>query len=385
MLKDTNLLRIPGPSPVPPSVQRAMAQPMIGHRGHETAELVQGLKQKIKTVFGTKQEVMMIAGSGTSGLEAAVVNTASAGDEVLVIVTGAFGDRFAKICESYQLIVHRLDVTWGKAVDPNEVKDILVKNPTIKGVFATYCETSTGVINPIKEISLMVHEHSDALVIVDGVSCVGGIDTRMDEWEIDIFVTGSQKALMLPPGLNFVAVSERAWQVIEANEQPRFYLDLLKYKENLKANSTPFTPAVSLLFGLEQVLKLFEEEGLEKVYARHTLMKDMIRSAMKALDIPLLTTEEQASPTVTAIRPTDFDGEALRKMVKKEFNLDLAGGQQHLKGKIIRIGHMGYCTPADILQIVSLLEMGLQKIGKNVSLGQGVAAAQEVYLAEGLK
>src|SRR5690625_4902335 len=154
---------------------------MIGHRGKETTILMQGIKTKLKQVFGTTQDVMIVTGSGTSGLEAAVVNTASTGDEVLVIVTGAFGDRFAKICESYQLIVHRLEVTWGKAVDPNEVKDILLKNPSIKGVFATYCETSTGVINPIKEISLIVHDHSDALVIVDGVSCVGGIDTRMDE------------------------------------------------------------------------------------------------------------------------------------------------------------------------------------------------------------
>src|SRR5690625_2592732 len=202
----------------------------------------------------------------------------------------------------------------------------------------------------------------------------------MDEWGIDIFVSGSQKAMMLPPGLNFIAASDRAWKVIEANKQPRFYLDLRKYRQNLVDNSTPFTPAVSLLFGLEQVLNLFERERLEAVYLRHDTMKEMMRAAMKALGVPLLTTDEVASPTVTAIKPDDFDGERLRKQVKKDFNLDLAGGQQHLKGKIVRIGHMGYCTPADVLQTISLIEVGLKKIGKDIELGKGVSAAQEVFI-----
>lgn len=380
MLQDTKILRIPGPSPIPPSVERAMIQPMIGHRGNETAALIERIKPNLKKVFGTKEDVLIITGSGTSGLETAVVNAVSAGDEVLVIVTGAFGDRFAKICETYQMKVHRLDVTWGEAVDPAAVQEVLVNNPNIKAVFATYCETSTAVINPIAEISQVVRENSEALVIVDGVSCVGGIDTRMDEWGVDIFVTGTQKAMMLPAGLAFIAVSERAWKTIEANKQPRFYLDLLKYRDSLASNSTPFTPGLSLLFGLEQVLALFAEEGLGNVYKRHSLMRDMTRSAMKALGVPLLTTDEVASPTVTAIKPDDFDGESLRKQVKQDFNLDLAGGQQHLKGKIVRIGHMGYCTPADVLQTISLIEVGLKKIGKDIELGKGVAAAQEVFI-----
>lgn len=383
MLRETNLLRIPGPSPIPPSVQQAMSQPMIGHRGYEAKTLMQDIKKKLKPVFGTEQDVMIITGSGTSGLEAAVVNTASAGDEVLVIVTGDFGDRFAKICETYQLVVHRLEVTWGEAVDPDKVKSFIQKNRQIKAVFSTFCETSTGILNPIKKISRVVHDHSDALVVVDGVSCVGGVDTRMDEWEVDVLVTGSQKAMMLPPGLNFIAVSDRAWDVIEKNEQPRFYLDLRKYRDSLAADSTPFTPGLSLLFGLKQALTLFEKEGLQEVYQRHVLMMKMMRGAMSALGIPLLTSDEDASPTVTAIQPEDFDGEALRKQVKKEFGLDLAGGQQHLKGKLIRVGHMGFCTPADILQIVGILEIGLQRVGKKVTLGKGIAAAQEIYLKTG--
>lgn len=380
MLQDTNILRIPGPSPIPPSVQRAMNQQMIGHRGPETKALLQRIKPKLKPVFGTDQDVMMITGSGTSGLEAAVVNTAQAGDEVLVVVTGAFGDRFAKICEAYQMVVHRLDVTWGEAADPEQIKGFLQENQQIKVVFSTYCETSTGVLNPVQEISQVIHEHSDALVVVDGVSCVGGVETKMDAWGVDVFVTGSQKAMMLPAGLTFIAVSERAWKVIEANQQPRFYLNLVKYRNNLMDDSTPFTPGLSLLFGLEQALTMMEKEGLAEVYQRHDMMMKMTRAAFKALDIPLLTSDKVASPTVTAIQPDDFESEALRKQVKQEFELELAGGQQHQKGKIVRVGHMGYCSPADALQTISLIEMGLQQIGKKVTLGQGVAAAQAIYL-----
>lgn len=380
MLKDSKILRIPGPSPIPPSVQQAMSQPMIGHRGAEAEQLIKGIKPRLKKVFGTKQDVFIITGSGTSGLEAAVVNAVSAGDEVLVIVTGSFGERFVQICEAHQVVVHRFEVPLGEAVNPKDVQQFLSEHEQIKAVFATYCETSTAVINPVDKISKIVHDHSEALMIVDGVSCVGGIETKMDKWGIDIFITGSQKAMMLPAGLNFVAVSDRAWQVIEKNDHSRFYLDLRKYRDSLQANSTPFTPGLSLIFGLDQVLTLMEEEGLAEVYSRHQLMKEMVREAMRALDIPLLTNDEVASPTVTAIRPDDFDGEELRKQVREDFNLDLAGGQHALKGKIVRIGHMGYCTPADVLQMISLIEVGLQRIGKAIQPGAGVARAQEVFI-----
>ncbi|MEC5423820.1 alanine--glyoxylate aminotransferase family protein [Virgibacillus sp. C22-A2] len=380
MLSDQQILRIPGPSPIPPSVQRAMSQPMIGHRDQETKELLQRIKPDLKPLFGTEQEVNIITGSGTAGLEAAVVNTVKPGDEVLVIVTGAFGDRFAKICAAYQIKTHRYDVNWGEAVTSDAIKEYLEKYPSIKAVFATFCETSTGVLNPVQEIAEAVHTHSNTLFIVDGVSCVGGVEAKMDEWDIDILVTGSQKAMMLPPGLAFIAVSERAWKVIENNTQPRFYLDLKKYRDNLDKDSTPFTPAVSLLFGLEQVLRLIEQEGLEQVYARHQLMMKMTRAAFNALDIPLLTTDKAASPTVTAIKPADFQADELRRILKEDFSLTMAGGQQHLKGRIFRIGHMGYCSPADVLQTISVIEIGLRKAGKTTELGKGTQAAQEVYL-----
>lgn len=251
MLKDQHILRIPGPSPIPPSVGRAMNQTMIGHRGKETKELLERILPKLKSVFGTKQDVIPVAGSGTAGLEMAVSNAAHPGDDVLVIVSGAFGDRFAKICEAFQLKLHRIDVEWGDTIDPQAVQEYLQAHPEIKVVFATYCETSTGILNPIELLAKTVHESSDALFVVDGVSCLGGVEANMDEWGVDIYVTGSQKAFMLPAGLMFIAASERAWKVIEDNPQPRFYLDMRVYRKNLEKVSTPYTPALSLLFGLD--------------------------------------------------------------------------------------------------------------------------------------
>ncbi len=380
MLPDQQILRIPGPTPIPPRVQRAMSQPMIGHRGDEAKELLEDITPKLKPVFGTEEEVLVLAGSGTAGLETAVVNTVKPGDEVLVIVTGAFGDRFAKICDAYEIRYHRLDVPWGEAVHSEKVAHLLQQHPGISAVFCTYCETSTGVLNPVADIAKAVRQYSNALVIVDGVSAVGGAETKMDEWGVDVVVTGSQKALMLPAGLTFIAASKRAWKAMEENNRSRFYFDLKKYRDNLEKNSTPFTPAVSLLFGLQEVLKLLEEEGLEEVYRRHQLMMKMTRAAFQALDIPLFTADSDASPTVTAVKPADFNPEMLRKAVKEDFGLTLAGGQQHLKGQIFRIGHMGYCSPADVLQTISLLEIGLTKIGKSIELGKGVQAAQEIYV-----
>lgn len=382
---DVNLLRIPGPTPIPPSVERAISQPMIGHRGAEAKKLVQRIKPRLKKVFGTEEDILFIAGSGTAGLETAAVNVANSGDEVLVLVSGSFGERFAQICESLDLTTHRLEYEWGSPVDAKDVEQFLQNNKNIKAVFMTQSETSTGIQNPIAEVSEVVHANSEALVVVDGVSCVGGVVTEMDEWGVDVLVTGSQKAMMLPPGLTFIGVSKRAWEVIDANESRRFYFDLRKYRDNLAKDTTPFTPAVSLLFGLDEALNLLEAEGLENVYERHLLMMNMTRAAMRALNLPLLTTDEFAAPTVTAVKPESFAPDELRSVLNEQFNLSLAGGQQQLSGKIFRIGHMGYCSPADVLQIISLIEVGLREIGEDVALGQGVQAAQKVYLERNKK
>lgn len=382
MLQDYSLLRIPGPTPVPPSVQQAMTKQMIGHRGKETKELIQRIRPMVQKVFGTKEEVIMIAGSGTAALETAVVNLASEGDEVLVVITGSFGDRFVKLCETYGLTTHKIEVEWGKALDPDVVKAFLLENPAIKAVYVTFCETSTGVINPIEAVSKVIHENSNALVVVDGVSCVGAVPTEMDKWGIDVLATGSQKAFMLPPGLALLSLSERAWDVVATNKQPRFYLDLSTYKKNMEADGTPYTPALSIMYGLEQALQLLEDEGLENVYARHAVMKDMVRAAFKALNLPLLTSDEDASETVTAVKPEHFDAEEFRKVLKNQFNLSIAGGQNHLSGHIFRVGHMGYCAPADVLQYLSLIELALVQLDQDITLGQGIKAAQEVYLQQ---
>lgn len=379
MLADHKILRIPGPTPIPPSVTRAMSQGMIGHRSEDFKQVMAKVAPRLKPIFGTTQDVLLLTGSGTSGLETAVVNILSEGDHVLILVSGAFGDRFVKICETYQLNTHLIESTWGEAVDPNQVRDYLTHHPQIKAVFATYCETSTAVLNPIEEIGQVVHQDSDALFVVDGVSCVGAVETQMDKWGIDILVTGSQKAFMLPTGLSFIALSERAWQKASQNNLPRFYFDLRKYKKSLAEDSTPFTPAVSIILGLEQVLNLIEEEGLTQVIQRHQLMKEMTRAACRALGLPLLTSDQNASPTVTAVRPANFKADDLRSLLRKEFGLTIAGGQQHLKGEIFRIGHMGYCSPLDALQSISAIELCLAQLDVNIELGKGTAAAQEVY------
>lgn len=377
---EMNILRIPGPTPIHPRIQQAMNTPMIGHRSSDMKELMEDVKERIKPVFGTTNEVVLLTSSGTSSLEASVVNTTEKGDEVLVLVTGAFGERFAQICQAYELKVHRIDVPWGEAVNPDTVTEYLQKHPNIKAVFATYCETSTGVLNPIEAIGHRIKNESEALFIVDGVSAVGGARTEADKWGVDLFITGSQKAMMLPPGLSFIAMSEKAWRVIEENSRPRFYLDLQKYRASLLDNATPFTPAVSLIFGLQEVLTMMSEEGLEHVYARHEKMKQMTRAGIRALGLELLAADEDASPTVTSFVLKDLTSEQLRSDLKESFGLSLAGGPGKLKETVVRIGHMGYCTEADVLQVLSLLELSLMKNNNQIVRGAAVAAAQTVYL-----
>ncbi|MDQ0337790.1 aspartate aminotransferase-like enzyme [Caldalkalibacillus uzonensis] len=380
MLPDYQLLRIPGPTPIPPSVMRAMNQPMIGHRSASFQQLLARVAPRLKPLFGTEQDVLILTGSGTLALEAAVVNALDEGEAALVLVTGAFGDRFRKMCQTYGIETHVLESEWGCAFDLEQVQAYLQQHSNIKAVFATYCETSTAVLNPIAELAEVVKQHSDALVIVDAVSCLGAVETEMDKWGIDILVTGSQKALMLPTGLAFAAISEQGWRKMEQNSRPRFYLDLRRYQTSLGDHSTPFTPAVSLVMGLEQALNLIEEEGLDQVIKRHQLMKEMTRQAFKALDLPLLTSDEDASPTVTAVRPSNFKADDLRSLLRKTFGLTLAGGQQKLKGEIFRVGHMGYCSPLDVLQTITAIEVGLVRLGVNIKLGKGTQAAEEVLV-----
>ena len=377
---DKPILRIPGPTPIPPKVEHAMSKPIIGHRSSEMKDLLSQIKPKLSKVLGTKQDIMILSSSGTGALETAATNLCKEGDEVIAIVTGAFGERFAEICDSYGLKTHRLEIPWGKACSPEELKALLQKYPDTKAVFMTYCETSTGILNPVKELTAAVNSVSNALVAVDGVSCIAGVEANMDDWGVDIYATGSQKAFMLPPGLAFIAASEKAREAFKANDHARFYFDLNKYKSKLEENSTPFTPPVTLLYGLDAALDMMHDEGLDNVFTRHLLMRDMTRAAFKALGVPLLASDEAASPTVTAVKPENVDAEQVRTYLKEHFHLTVAGGPKHLKGKIFRIGHMGYCSPLDVIECISAIEMAFKETGADIELGTGVKAAQEVYL-----
>ncbi|SFS91737.1 pyridoxal-phosphate-dependent aminotransferase family protein [Marininema halotolerans] len=377
MLPDKFRLQIPGPTPIPPRVQQAMNQPMIGHRDPDCSNMVAQLSQRLGPLFGTKEPVLLFASSGTAALEAAVVNTLAPGDEAAVIVSGAFGDRFSKILSRYDITLHQMDVPWGEACQPEQLARFLQKHAQVKAVFLTYCETSTGVLHPIGELAAVIHRETNALVIVDGVSCIGGVESHFDEWGLDILVTGSQKALMLPPGLSFAAVSPRAWQIIEKNPRPRFYLDFQTYRTNIAKETTPFTPAVSLLFGLAEVLAMIEEEGFQQVVERHQLMMRMTRAGIRAMGLTLMTTDTHASPTVTSVMGDDNgSADALRKELRR-LSFRVAGGQQHLKGKIFRIGHMGYCDPIDVLTTIATIEVAAKRLELPVQLGAGIQAAEE--------
>lgn len=378
-----NILRHPGPTPIPKRVELAMNHNIMSHRSAEFVALYHETINKVKPIFGTKEDVLLLPSGGTAALEAAAVNTVAKGEDVVVITVGAFGDYFVSICERYGFNVHKLEKSWGEACTAQDLAHFLVGLPPIKAVFMTYNETSTGILNPVDELAKVVHEHTDALVIVDGVSCIGGVEAKMDDWGIDILVTGSQKSMMLPPGLSFVALNQRAWQVIEANQTEAYYLHLLSYREWAKQGMTPNTPTVTLIYGLREVCKLIEEEGgIAQSAARHTLMRDMTRAAMKALNIPLLAEDAYASPTITAIKaPQGIEISTLLTHLKQHYHIDFAGGLGSLQGHIFRFGHMGYCFPSDVLQAVSLIEAALQDLHYTFTPGAGVIAAQEVFLA----
>jgi len=379
-MQDKHYLMIPGPTPVPPAVVAAMSRPMIGHRSEDFAALHRRIEEKIRRVFGTAHEVFILTNSGTGGLETAVANVLSPGDRVLALITGNFGERFANIARAYGAEVDELNFGWGKNVDLAAVKEKLAGNPGYKAVLATQNETSTGVLNDIAGIGALVAE-TPALLLVDGVSGVGGIEIKMDEWHVDVLVTASQKALMLPPGLAMVGVGPKAWPVIEANTSPRFYFSLPAARKSFAKWNTAYTPNVALFQGLEAALDMMFAEGLENVYARHILLARAVRAAVLALGLKPLADENCASPTVTAVySPEGIGADDIRKILKEELGVTFAGGQGILKGKIFRIAHMGFADRMDVIIAVAALEMALVRAGFPVELGKGVRAAQEVLL-----
>jgi len=377
---EQKMLLTPGPTPIPPQISSRMAEGMIGHRSNDFNQLMENIQPGLKTILGTKNPVAILSSSGTSALEAAMVNLISPDESIIIIVSGAFGDRFRNIAKTYPFNVHVYEVEWGKAVDPAAFEDYLRSKENIKAVFSQSCETSTAVIHPLNALGRVVKSYnSDTLFIVDGVSIVGGMKFDMETDNIDCLVTGSQKALMLPPGLAFVAMNDAARQKAADNDLPRFYLDINRYFKSLEDYSTPFTPAVSLIQGLERVLEIYEEEGIETVFERHRKMRDMLRAGLRSLDLKMLVSDEYASPTVTAFKSSEDELKVIKDRLKNEHQITIAGGQKELKGKILRIGHMGYMFPHDMIRVLAAIEAILSDHRKANYYGRALAAAQEAY------
>jgi aspartate aminotransferase-like enzyme len=374
-------LRIPGPTALPPSVREAGGRQMINHRGPEFAAMLGRILARMKPFFGTTSDVAILSCAGSGGLEAAVVNTLSPGDRVLGVSIGSFGDRIAKIAQVYGAEVTKLSIDWGKAADPTELRAHLEAHPGYRAVLLTHNETSTGVMNPVAELAAVIRAvQPEALIIVDSVSGLGAVPFEMDAWGIDVVVTGSQKAWMAAPGLAMVAASERAWAAMETATMPRFYLDLRKHRESHALGQTPWTPAIAVVYQVDEGLELMEAEGASAIFARHETCAAAARAGLSALGFELFADPAHFSRTVTAARvPEGFDWKAINGAVKAE-GVVLAGGQGPLTGQIFRLGHLGSVTLGEILDAIGVLEEVSIRFERAVQPGAGIAAAQAAAL-----
>ncbi len=383
-MENKQMLMIPGPTPVPESVLLAMAKHPIGHRSGDFSKVIAELTENLKWLHQTNGDVLMLTASGTGAMEAGIINFLSPGDRVLVGDNGKFGERWGKVAKAFGLNAEIIKAEWGKPLDPEVFKAKLEddKDKTIKAVIVTHSETSTGVLNDLEAINKAVKNHGEALIIVDAVTSLGAVNIPIDEWGLDVVGSGSQKGYMIPPGLAFVSVSPKAWKAYETAKIPRFYLDLGKYKKSTDENSSPFTPPVNLMYGLQAALQMMKREGLESIFARHQKLTKATRAGMQALGLPLFAPDHAASTAITAVAPIGVDAEKIRSTLRKQFDIAVAGGQDHLKGKIFRIGHLGFASERDILTVIAAIEATLIELGYDgVTAGAGVAAAAGVLAA----
>jgi aspartate aminotransferase-like enzyme len=373
-------LLAPGPTPVPPRVLLAMAEPIIHHRTPQFSALFAEVRERLQALFQTQQDVLVLAASGTGAMEAAVTNCFASGDQVVVVNGGKFGERWLKLAKNFGLEPIEIKVEWGRPVRPDQIEDALKAHPAARGVLVQGSETSTTAVHPVRELAAITRER-DALLVVDGITAVGVYDLPMDAWGIDVLITGSQKALMLPPGLAVMALSERAWKRVQPSDPRRFYFDLPRERSNQAKNTTAWTPAISLVGGLHTALGMMLEEGLPQVFARHERLARATRAAAEALGLRLVAPDAPSPATTGIFVPQGVDGGKLVSYLRDRMGVTFAGGQDELKGKIVRIAHLGYAGTFDVVVAIAALEMALAHFGHPSQFGRGVAAAQAVLMA----
>jgi aspartate aminotransferase-like enzyme len=367
-------LRVPGPTPLPERVVRSMSRPMIDHRGPEFAEVLSEITSGAKRVFKTGNDLVLLTASGTGGLESAVANLVSPGDEVVCALCGNFGERFAALASAYGADVTRLEAEWGQPVDPDDLAHVLAGHPKANVVLLTHNETSTGLTNPLQQLARVARD-AGRIVVVDGVSSISSIDIETDAWGIDVAVSGSQKGWMAPPGIALVTISDRAWAQQAKARSPRFYFDWKEAKTWADKGMTPFTPAVSVAFALQEGLRMIEEEGLGSVYSRHARLARATQSGLQALGFQLFARDGYRSNTVTsAVPPAGLDVAALRKTLHDKYGVVIAGGQGKMSGKMVRVGHLGAVAEGDVVQVIWAIEQVLEELDIAPSDGRGVAA-----------
>jgi aspartate aminotransferase-like enzyme len=368
-------LRIPGPTPLPERVARAMNRPLIDHRGPEFAAILAEVTAGAKRVFKTSSDLLLLTSSGTGGLESAVANLVSPGDEVVVALCGNFGERFAALAAAYGADVVRLEFEWGQPVDPDDLARLLENHPKARVLLLTHNETSTGLTNPLPQLA-RVGRDAGRIVVVDGVSSISSIAIETDAWGIDVAVSGSQKGWMAPPGIALVSVSERAWEQHARSRSPRFYFDWKEAKTWADKGMTPFTPAIPVAFALQEGLHMLEEEGLDNVYERHARLARATQAGLKALGFELYAREGFRSNTVTsALPPSGLDVNALRKLLNEKYGVVIAGGQGKMSGKMVRVGHLGAIAEGDVVQVLWAIEQALEELDIAPADGRAVAAA----------
>jgi len=373
-------LLAPGPTQVPPEVLLAMARPVLHHRTPDFAALFGEVRTDLQTIFQTTHDVLVLASSGTGAMEGSVANFLSPGDKALVINGGKFGERWGKICQTFGIHVLEIKVEWGYGVDPRQVADALKKDPSIKAVYVQASETSTGVAHNIKALAEIVKAYDGTILVVDAITALGVFDIQTDNWGLDVVVAGSQKAFMLPPGLAFVSVSDKAWRLADKAKNGAFYFNFKKERDSQAKNQTAYTAAVSMIVGLQEVLRMMKTEGLPNLFARQGRLARAMREGVQAAGLSLFPKGTPSDALTVINSPEGIDGQAVYKNLRVQYGVTAAGGQDHLKGKIFRLAHMGYMDTFDVITGLAAVEMVMKGLGHPIQLGRGVGKAQEVLM-----